>query len=115
MTRAQRIQWIREKLAYLVVYAPELPAEDGTSLDKEFDQLSSAIRDISQHVAEDRVTWLHLATAELDQSRSRFVTGESKEGRSLLQAAEQHFSDYLDNKSPRATFVVGPNGSTDHT
>jgi len=111
-----RVSETRDLFAYLIVYAPELPAEDRTTLDAEIAMVRDNLGEIADHLSKSaHREWLNLALREVDEAKAAFEAGAPDKGIQLLQAAEGHFLNLLRNKSSRPEFVVDPGGKARKT
>jgi len=111
-----RISETRDLFAYLIVYAPGLPAEDRTTLDAEIATVRDNLSEIGDHLSKSaHREWLNLAQREVDEAKTAFETGSVDRGIQFLQAAEEHFLNLLRNKSSRPAFVVYPRGKASKT
>jgi hypothetical protein len=99
------------RLNYMVVYAPDFPAEDCTSTEREISRALAALQEFREGIERPETAGLlNLVRIEIEQARDSFATGDAKEGRRLLQSAEEHFKEALRGKQKSATFIAGPSG-----
>jgi hypothetical protein len=107
----RRVATIRDTLAYLLVYAPKLPAEDQTTF---AEQVAGVLREVQllRNEVQDvkRRHWLDLLAAELVDARGSFDAGDEAGGCSAIQSAEERLDAWLANKRPRPSFIAGPDG-----
>jgi hypothetical protein len=105
---------ILEKLAYLIVYAPDYPEWAHTTTEEEFSALIELLQSFYDRSRDtDRKVWLDLALQESRDALRAFTEGRDLDGIMLVQYAEQHFRDYLRKRSVRPTFLVSAEGSTE--
>ncbi len=107
---------ILDKMAYVLVYAPDFPAEDRTNLHQCQDQLAAMT---SEHRAslrtEDQLKWHRIAEQELDDAFNSFTAGDGHRRCSQIQRAEEHFRKSFKAKKIRPNFVVGTDGQVTKT
>ena len=104
---------LRERLSYVLLYAPIFPPDDQTSVSQEFERLLTETRLLWNGVQDvERRHWLDLLAAELLEARECFVQGDTLGGCRLIQSAEERLADWFSNKRSRPTFVVDSNGNT---
>lgn len=102
---------VDEILSYILVYAPDFPVEDATTTEDQFDKLLRRVRALWNGIQDvERRRWLDLLGREIVEARSRFLTGDSQAGRSLIQSVQEHFKSWRELKKMRPTFIVGPGG-----
>jgi hypothetical protein len=102
---------ILDKMAYVLVYAPNFPAEDRTSLQQCRDRLTAMT---SEHRAsvrtDDQLKWHRIAEQELDDAFNAFAAGDTHRGCSQIQRSEEHFRKSFKAKPIRPNFVVAMDG-----
>lgn len=103
-----------DQLSYLIVYAPEFPAEDQTTADRECERLLEVLREIAGRAASTpKRQWLVLAIAEVEQARGALRAGEPSAANDLFHSAEEHFKAYLSGRRAAPSFVAGPDGGVE--
>jgi hypothetical protein len=107
---------ILDEMAYILVYAPNFPAEDETTLERKRDE---TLLRMSEHraalQADDQLTWHRLAEQEFASAINAFISGDGPTGCSQLQQAEEHFRRSFKPKKIRPNFIVGPDGEITKT
>jgi hypothetical protein len=107
----ERVAEIRDTLAYLLVYAPNLPPEDETSLSQEIEGVLRKIRLLWNEVQDvERRHWLDLLAAELLEAQRHFRVGDDAAGCSAIQSAEERLQAWATKKHSTPTFIAGPGG-----
>lgn len=103
---------VLDLLGYLIVCAPELPAEDETSLSKEFGRLTGLIEGIRERIGgDDRRQRLALVLVELRDALSSFESGCDTQATSQLELAERHFREAWEGRTaPGRIFAVDGDG-----
>ena len=102
---------LRDRLSYVLLYAPDFPAEDRTTLSQEFKHLLADVHQLWSRVQDaSRRKWLDLLAAELVEARQCFERGDSRGACGLIQSAEERLADWFSNTRSRPTFVVDPDG-----
>lgn len=110
----QRVTVIGDLLSYVLIYAPDFPKEDATSLEEQFDRLLTQIHALWREIQDvDRRRWLDLLGREVVEARASFLQGDEKTGRALIQSAEERLKSWGSRKKMEPTFIVGPTGSTE--
>jgi hypothetical protein len=103
-----------DHFSYLIVYAPDFPAEDKTDAGRECEHLLGMLHEIEERAGDTpKKQWLKLAIAETVQARSAFASNDSTAANNLLHAAEEHFRAYLTGKRVRPSFIAGPDGAVE--
>ncbi len=101
-----------DHFSYLIVYAPEFPAEDATDVNRECQRLLGMLQEIEQRAGDTpKKQWLKLAITETVQARDAFASNDATMANDLLHAAEEHFRAYLAGKQARPSFIGGPDGT----
>lgn len=107
----RRIGTIRDRLSYVLLYAPDFPAEDATSVEQEFDKLLGQVHALWNEIQDlDRRRWLDLLGRELVEARAAFLEGDTKKGCSLIESAEERLANWRSRKKMRPSFIAGPAG-----
>lgn len=107
---------VRDFFSYLIVYTPDFPAEDDTSVEKEFRRLLDGLREIHDRVADiPKKRWIGLAIQEVKEAEAAYLSGDERTGNTLLHSAEEHFKNYLEGKRATTTFVVDADGQAKKT
>ena len=104
------------EMAYVLLNAPDFPAEDETSLkrmrDKIVDRMSHHRETLHSEV---QLVWHRLAEQEVSAAFEAFSSGDRHVGCRQIQQAEDHFRRSFKPKKIRPDFVVGPDGETTKT
>lgn len=102
---------IRDRLAYLMMYAPDFPSEDRTSVPKEREELLSLVagyeRDYSNAAKHPRFS---LFKSEVAAAFEGAAVGASETTR-LFQTAAERFEETSQPPSG-PNFIAGPSGIT---
>jgi hypothetical protein len=107
----RRVTAIRDRLSYVLIYAPEFPAEDATTVEAEFDELLAQVQTLWNELQDvERRRWLDLLGGELVEARAAFLGGDTKRGCSLIQSAEERLASWRSRKEMKPSFIVGPAG-----
>ena len=100
-----------DDLGYIVVYAPNFPTEDQTTVEREMERVIAATARLLDESKRDHTKQLlALAGTELVQAREHFLTGDEEKARRLVQEAEAHVKEGLRPQPRGASFVAGPSG-----
>jgi hypothetical protein len=103
-----------DQFSYLIVYAPNFPADDQTTADLECERLLGMLREVAGRAASTpKKQWLELAIIEVEQARMALRANQASAANDLFHSAEDHFKAYLSGKQAKATFVVGPDGGVE--
>ena len=54
---------------------------------------------------------MNIGLQEIEQSRKHYEAGDRKQGRYVIQRAEEHFNNAFSRKQTVARFVVGGSGA----
>lgn len=107
----RRIMAIGDRLSYVLLYAPDFPKEDATTVEQEFDKLLGQVHALWNEIQDvERRRWLDLLGRELVEARAAFLGGDTKGGCALIQSAEERLASWRSQKRMRADFIVGPAG-----
>jgi hypothetical protein len=102
---------ILDLIGYCVVYAPDFPERDGTSVPELREQITSRM---AGHRAtlrtEEQLIWQRMAEQELNLAFEAFAAGDRMTGSTQIQRAEEHFRRSFKPRKIRPDFVVGPDG-----
>jgi hypothetical protein len=102
---------IRESLAYVLLYAPQFPKEDATTVEEQFDRLLAQVHALWSELQDvERRRWLDVLGRELVEARAAFLANDIKKGCSLVQSAEERLAGWRSKRKVKASFVVGPGG-----
>lgn len=102
-----------EVFSSIIVFCPDFPPEAQTSTQKKFDQLTKIVGAVLERTRnDDSKQWLRVCLQEIDQSRNHYEAGDRKQGRYVIQHAEEHFKDAISKKQTAPRFVVGESGAT---
>jgi hypothetical protein len=114
VTINERVQLIQERIAYLLIYAPNLPIDDETTVDREFDGVIADLASLRNQIQDlERRHWLDLAFQEIEDARTAFGTGDSVKGRRSLESVEDRLKSWHKREKARPSFIVGPDGETE--
>jgi hypothetical protein len=109
----RRVATLGDRLSYVLLYAPDFPREDETTVEHEFDKLVEQVHTLWKEVQDvERRGWLDLLGRELVEAKAAFVEGDTKKGACLIQSAEERLASWHSRKRVRSTFIVGPDGDT---
>jgi len=107
----RRVSGLRDRLSYVLLYAPDFPKEDATTVEQEFDTLLAQVHALWNEIQDlERRRWLDLLGRELVEARAAFLEGDTKKGCSLIQSAEERLANWQSREKTKATFIVGPAG-----
>jgi hypothetical protein len=100
-----------DELSYIVIYAPNFPAEDKTSIEQEMEHVLAGVAQLLQKARQAHSKQLLvLAAQELAQANEAFRSGDSKNGRRLIQEGEEHIREALRPRPRKPSFIAGPAG-----
>src|SRR2546423_2713673 len=103
---------IRELLAYILIYAPEFPPEDGTNLAGEFGKLHAMVQSRLAGSADSAAKQsLKLAAGELNTAFEAFSIGDEDTAAREMHNAERHFKEFLSGKTITPRFIASPGGA----
>src|SRR5688572_20863581 len=98
---------ILDKLSYLGVYAPALPAEDETTLSEQRDALITMMAEHRSTLrSEDQSSWHRLAEEELPTAFEAYSSGDDRRGSDQIQRAEEHFRRSFKPKRIKPDFII---------
>lgn len=110
------VRRLRDRLSYVLLYAPEFPKEDDTTVEKEFDLLLKEVELLWNSIQDvERRRWLDLMSRELSEARGAFLRGDPTAGSVLVEAAEERLANWRSSKQMKATFVVDSSGGVRST
>ena len=97
---------IRDRLSFVLLYAPSFPAEDQTSVAQETEQLLRDVKSLWSRVQDvERRRWLDLLAQEILDARDHFERGDPDRGCSLIQAAEERLQSWQRRTRLEASFI----------
>jgi hypothetical protein len=106
-----RIERVLRLFSYILLGAPDFPAEDETDVDKEIARLLEQLAGLREHIQDvERRDWIDLAMGEVKQARRLFQAGDESVGKRELTAAEEHFKSWVARTRAEPAFVVDPDG-----
>jgi hypothetical protein len=106
------LRTIIDQLSYNLLYAPDYPPLDKTSLALQRDELLRAIRDVESNVKrEDIGDWIRLALTSVQEVFTCFEQNRDGEARKEIQIAQSYLENAISKKQHRATFIASPGGS----
>jgi hypothetical protein len=107
----EQVQRVRDRLSFVLIYAPSFPAEDETSVAQETERLLSDLRGLWDRVQDvERKHWLDLAAHEVLEARGHFERGDQSAGCSLIQSAEERLAHWQRGTKISASFIGDPAG-----
>lgn len=107
----EQIGIISDSIGYNVIYAPDYPEEDATTLEREFSKISQMLQEIIPHTkSEPKAEWLRISLREVGAAFESFKLGDGARGRRSLQSALDYLRNAVAGKSHAPDFIVGPDG-----
>ncbi len=107
---------IRQLFGYMILSAPDFPAEDETDLDKEFVRLFDLLAEANAMTKnEDKRRWIAMALQESMDALAFFKSGNEGEGLKVLQSASARFDNVTMGKKHVVNFIVGADGTATST
>lgn len=112
MKHSATIQNIKDRLSYTLLYAPDYPEEDQTSLDKEEQQIQKTLSDVIRSVQRvDFEDWLLLSSTTVKTAFAKFRVKQNREARKDVEIAIEHLKCALAQKPRGARFISAPDGT----
>lgn len=111
MSVNKEIQKVTDQLMYNQLYAPDYPAEDSTTLDREKSRILLWLEHaISSTRREDVGDWLRLGRSSIEEAFAKLKSGERKSGLRSIEFAIQYLRNASTRKSYNVDFI-GKRGS----
>lgn len=105
----RRVATLSNRLSYVLLYAPDFPKEDATTVEHEFDKVLDQVHTWWKEIQDgEQRRSLDLLGRQLVQARGAFMEGDTRKGSSLIQSAEERLADLRSRKKMRSSFIVGP-------
>jgi hypothetical protein len=103
----------RDMFSFILISCPNWhPSLKQISTTKVFNDIIDLINAISEQTkGDDARQWLRVCLQEVRQSWKSYEDGNLKEGRKLIQRAEEHFKNAFSKKPVEARFVAGETGA----
>jgi hypothetical protein len=102
--------------SFIFVSCPNFPPETKTTTAREFDELAELIQAIMEGIRNDEgKQWLRICLQEVRESRKHYEEADRKQGRYVIQRAEEHFKQAFTKKPTSARFVIGDSGGVHDT
>jgi hypothetical protein len=102
---------VEEVFSSIVVFCPNFPPMAQTNTAKKFEQLTNLVDAVLERMQTGHAKqWLRICLQEIQQSWKHYEQGDRKQGRYLIQRAEEHFKNAFSKKQTTARFVVGESG-----
>lgn len=102
---------IIDRLSYLLLFAPDFPAEDETSLEREHDELQLELHDYETAFPKAKEHPLYaLVLHELESAFALYRDGDTWAASKQIQVASERFKQTFHGSRPRVHFVAGPDG-----
>ena len=110
-SQTARVGQIEDALAYVLLYAPDFPVEDETSVEAEFDTLLEKVRGLWAEIQDaDRRKWLDMLGRELVEARGAFLGGDPEGGRHLVESAQERLRAWSSKRRRQANFIANSDG-----
>jgi hypothetical protein len=104
---------VLDQFSYVIVYAPDFPEEDATSIEQELSGLADGVKQLRQRSQDETsIHWLGLALADIERARESFVEGCSDAGSLHLQTARDYVRRAFDKKRAAVRFVTDEQGQS---
>ncbi len=105
---------VLETLAFIKVYAPDFPAEDETTIYKEFSKLFELLQSIAKLLTNtDGRRWVDLTLQETRDALRAFDEGHEDGALHLVHSAEDHFRSYVAGRRFKPGFQVTQEGNVE--
>ena len=112
MKYSKEIRKITDQLSYNLLYAPDYPEEDRTSLEKEELRIREWLADVLQLIRrEDVGDWLRLGSSAVATAFEKFRAEQDREARKDIDAAIQYLKNALVQKQHKPDFISSPDGT----
>lgn len=116
MTPAELKRKATDIFSFILLSCPDFPAETETTTAREFDELTELIHAVMEGThSEDGKQWLRISLQEVQQSRKHYEKGDRKEGRYVIQRAEEHFKNAFAQEKTDPRFVAEESGAAQDT
>src|SRR6266487_2367391 len=111
-----RLSELRRKatdiFSFILVSCPDFPPETKTTTAREFDELTELIQGVMEGIRrDDGKRCMRICLQEVQHSRKHYEAGDRKQGRYVIQRAEEHFKNAFSKKESTARFGVGESGA----
>jgi hypothetical protein len=107
---------VRQLFGYMILSAPNFPAEDETDVDKEFVKLFELLAKASAITKNaDKRQWIDITVRESNEALGLFKIGKDDEGLKVLQSASFRFDNVTQGKKHVVNFIVGADGTATST
>lgn len=105
MTISSCYRYLKDTLAYNIVYAPQYPDEDCTSLEKEFNQIEGFLNNLYRSVkSEYKLKQLEFAKKKIEEAFELYK--RSEQGYKELEEGLEYIKRSQKGKAPRMDFIV---------
>jgi len=112
MNLSAHIRKITDKLSYNLLYAPDYPAEDKTSLDNEEQLIKKWLAvALSACRREDVGDWIGLGEKSVIKAFNHFRSGEELAGSREVQSASEYLHNAVSQKPFKVDLVGRPDGT----
>jgi hypothetical protein len=101
-----------DSFSYILVFCPNFPPATRSTTKKAFEDLINQIDVIMRGSCKETTKqWLRICLTDIRQSWKSYDEGNIREGRKLIQRAEEHFNNAFSKKSMEARFVGQERGA----
>ena len=100
-----------DKLSYNLLYAPDYPAEDMTSLAQEKSLILQWLKDVDKLVGKQEAKgWLHLGFSTVESAFGNFDDKDVGKARKDIQAAIEYLKNAKSRNPNHIDFIAGADG-----